>query len=240
VAIDFWRDEVIDPLKQFVSFYRKSKLDREIDLSGIVIDLELYGRKKASEFSPLMLGASRLLKNYVSAKKLTNTSVDDVMSELAVKNLFSDYVSFAGVQAAECGRQIRKCVDSVISGGEIMCYMPVFSLNWFTNAFCKELSGGSPLHVFTFTSAFEKKKKIVEAAFGCSVVHSSVLMLSKLTGDTYPWFFNEILVGNDGCWFNRWSRFAEPADKKAWHFIEQPQIFGSAERKGFYDFLFRQ
>ncbi|MBM3894191.1 hypothetical protein FJ366_01185 [Candidatus Dependentiae bacterium] len=240
VSLNFWREEVCEPLHSFMAFYRKQKLDKEIALSGIVIDLELYGRKNASEFSPFMLCDDEFLRPYALSKKIQYASGHECLKKIMHAHLFPDFVGYAKKRTKECGELILKAVKDVGLSDGIMCYLPSLSVNWFTSSLCRELSNGQPFHLFTFASAFDKSRAVVEKAFNSKIIHSSVVMLSKITGDTYPWFFNEILAGNDGCWFNRWSRLGEPADKTAWHFVEQPQLFGSLERRTFYDFLARQ
>jgi len=233
----FWKDELTDPLKRFMSFYHKNKLSKEVEISGIVIDLELYGRKNASEFRPLMLGDSALIKSYSDDKKYSKESVQDSLERMIIDGKIKNVLKTAKDRAAHCARFVKKIVSGLIHDGAIACYLPSVNANWFTTSFCHEFVTAGSLQLFTFNSCFDRIRSHAEVAFGCKIFHSSVLMLSKITESSYAMFLSEALKGNDGCWFNRWSRFAESADKKAWHAVEQPQIFGKSPRREFYEFV---
>ncbi len=233
----FWKDELTDPLKRFMSFYHKNKLFKEVEISGIVIDLELYGRKSVSEFGPLMFGDAGMIKAYDYDKRYQAQPIKDSLEKIIADEKIKDLLKTAKDQAAQCARFIKKIVSGLISGGTVGCYLPSVNANWFTTSFCREFAVLGMLPLYTFNSCFDRIRTSAEGAFGCKIFHSSVLMLSKLTESSYPLFLNESVKGNDGCWFNRWSRFAEPADKKAWHALEQPQIFGKTQRREFYDFV---
>ena len=230
----FWQEEVVQPLEAFCGFFAKNKLNEYLSLGGITIDFELYGRKDTGGFSSLMLNDPFLAEAFSKSMGLVAVPKDFiawVIRERKVQSL----IDFASKNVRECASMVKSAVQRLMPRGIISAYAPIVSLDWFLTSFCKVLgSGERSLLLFTFNTAFDRVRSVVERKFGCSVSHSTVLMLSKFCSPQDYALLDRAMDANDGYWFNRWSRFVEPRDQSAWHAIEQPGIEGLDECSAFY------
>lgn len=230
----FWEEEVIRPLEAFMTFFNENKVQNHVALGGIVLDCELYGRLNTSSFSSLMLGDQHLVRDFckhVGMQCEPKNFIDWVVRQRKLHAL----IEFAGQRVRECGQSIKNTVAACIPKGSIACYAPIVSIDWFLSNFCNGLgSPEKPFQLFTFNTSFERIKSVVERKFGLSIKHSTVLMLSKFCGPSDYALLDRAMDCNDGYWFNRWSRFVEPRDAKAWHVIEQPGLESQSDCSAFY------
>ena len=236
----FWIQEVIDPFKKFMNFVRSKRLDHLFD--GILLDLELYGRRSASEFTPLMLCDKSIAKEFCAARHVDCefSTQQEFIDWVSKERLWKELVVFVGKKIHECALMVQKAVvaPGVFPGASIGVYSQTISVDLFCKNFLPGLvSRGKPLNWFTFHTAFDRVRSVVEKELGgLNVLHSSVVMLSKMTDNQVASLvlLKALISKNDGVWFNRWSRIAEPHDLLAWHRVEQPAVFLPQSRVEFY------
>lgn len=234
----FWDEEVVQPLRDFCKFFKDKKLQNSARLGGLVIDCELYGRVNTSSFGSLMMCDSVLVEAF--CKDLGLAVVPSNFFEWLLAARKTDaLMAFAARQVRERAAAIKAEVNKWMPGAVVGCYAPVVCVDWFLSNFCGSLgSGAKPLELFTFNTSFDRIRSVVERMYGLKINHSTVMMLSKFTGPQDYALLDRAFEGNDGYWFNRWSRLAELQDPAAWHVIEQPGLVSAEDKMSFYAKIF--
>lgn len=222
----FWHDEVIDPLKKLVAEWNKPEISHGIKLTGIVLDLEMYCRKKTGTFSTLMGFDGITFKSFTQAHGLgaKNVPLKDRVLTLMHHHCAGKYFNFLEHKATRIGYDIAHAACKAIPGCEILCYMPNLHISWFYKGLCKGLAEGSGkrLMLLTFNSEFNAHQDWFVRNH-IPAQHASVLMLSKIKSEAdYQWV-DDIMKHHDGIWLNRFSRFIEPKARD-WTSIEQPMM----------------
>ncbi len=220
----FWRQEITDPLATFIKKWKDPSISHDIPLAGIVLDLEMYCRKKSGTFLNTMGFDALTFNRYAQTMKLPWKSVAlrDRPLMLMEANRTTSYFTFLEQQAASIGRDIHDRCQRLIPECQFMCYLPQINVSWFYKGLYKGLTiDGAPLHLLTFNSEFFAHKEWFDRN-RIPVYHSSVLMLSKVREPQDFTWVEEILSRNPSVWFNRFSRFIEPQTQGNWMSIEQP------------------
>ena len=240
----FWQEEVIDPFQKFMTFIKTLSAEDIAPIGGVVLDLELYGRRLEGQFTPTMLCGSSTRKAFVQGKA-TALSPEVFMKKLTQQKLWERYQAFVEGQVTAIGVKIRQEIVKHCKPVQpiFAVYTPAVMTDWFNKSLFKGLvPPGKALNWFTFNTKFSRIKKDVELEFGgMRIDHSSVVMLSKVTDDQkhVARFLEKISQYNSGVWFNRWSRLVEPHDPGAWHYVEQPRMFGPLSKQQFRSTLSR-
>lgn len=210
IDFNFWKQEIIDPLNIFLKKWKNPKINNEIKIAGIVLDLEMYCRKTSSSFLNT-LGFSQ-----ENIKKFNNKNLKYLIKNRELQK----YYDFLEEQATITGKKIKQDVEKILPNGELLCYAQNISTDWFYKGFYEGLSSKDrPIQLLTFNSEFNihqawlEKNKIYAN-------HSSVLMLSKIKSSKDFWWIDKKLKHHHGVWFNKFSRFSEN-NHKSWMSIEQ-------------------
>lgn len=221
----FWESEVIKPLEVFMKKWKDPKISHGVPITGVVLDLEMYCRKKTGSFLTSMGFDDQTFTKFNQHMRLgwEHVAVRDRSLVLMRHKLGGAYFRFLEQEAEKLGARMQRHFLKEIPHCQIMCYMPHLSVSWFYKGLCKGLGRNQyPLQLLTFNSEFFahedwfKRNRIV-------ATHSSVLMLSKLEKvDDFSWV-DYLLDNHHGVWLNRFSRFSEPKARD-WTSIEQPRM----------------
>lgn len=238
----FWHNEIIASLKQFTTKWKNPAISHGIELSGIMIDLEMYCRRKSGTFLETMGFDKPTFTQFLQHKKTVTpcpANAHDMVKLLEQKHLCQQYFSFLEQEAQKIGTTISQEVDKLIPGGIISCYVPNILVDWFYKGFMKGLTHDEqPLHLFTFNSSFIPHMTWFNQQ-NINVFHSSVLLLSKLeTPKDFNWI-NNIFKHHHGLWLNRFSRLVEEHDPKNWAGIEQTPL-NDEGKTAFLEYLEKQ
>ncbi len=239
---EFWNNEIVKSFKKFVEQWKKPEISHNIKLSGIVIDLEMYCRRKSGTFLETMGFDRPTFARYLKQHTMTIETPQNahaMISLLSEKQQCQQYFSFLEQEAEQIGQNIQKEIGKILPKGTISCYMPSILVDWFYKGFMKGLgSNNKPLHLFTFNTAFQPHESWF-IQHNIPAYHSSVLLLSKLRQPKdFNWIKN-ILNNHSGIWLNRFSRLVEPQDPKTWMGVEQTAM-NETDKEAFLKFIKEQ
>ncbi|MFA6527334.1 MAG: hypothetical protein WCT20_02830, partial [Candidatus Babeliales bacterium] len=188
---------------------------------GVVLDLEMYCRKKTGTFLSTMGFDGYSFNRFI--KSVQTLPVHDRGLYLMNNKKTHAYYHFLERQADDLGKDLYGFFHRTIPGCAIMCYTPNILVSWFYKGLFKGLSSNnSPLHLMTFNSEFKAHRPWFKKN-NINVRHDSVLLLSKITTLKDTQQMGNILKRHHGIWLNRFSRCAEPKSKD-WTAIEQPAL----------------
>jgi hypothetical protein len=225
----FWKNEVTDPLVVFLEKY--PRVSNGVKIGGVVLDLEMYGRKTVGCYLPTMGFEPSTIASYMHPPLLQNINPSVFSQYLMNNNLSSHYFLFLEHQASLLGKEVRASLSRCLPKGIIGCYAPNISIDWFYKGFYKGLSSPQrPIHLLTFNAEFDSHRKWLERN-DIHAYHLGVLMLSKIQSMEDCEWIHQILQHHDGIWINRFSRLTEPriAD---WSLLEQTTL-SAADRHAF-------
>jgi hypothetical protein len=220
---EFWNSEVKIPLQKLLHDWKNPIISHGVKIRGIVLDLEMYGRKTTSEFLPTM-GFDQATAIATGMVPRINTGTPhELVTYLAKNRKTKRYYLTLERKAAELGEELQSFVQKEIPNGIVCCYAPNISTDWFYKGFYKGLSSKKhPLHLFTFNAEFYIHRDWLRFN-KIQAKHASVLMLSKLqTPEDFKWV-DYVLQRHDGIWLNRFSRMAEPY-KNDWAALERTPL----------------
>lgn len=234
----FWENEVKMPFQKFLEDMDALKLAKSIKIAGVVIDLEMYGRKTTGQFLPTMGFEPQTIAKFLQPP-LANTIKPKLFSQYLIDNkLCARYFSYLEKESQKLGQNLRKFFEKQLPDGVIACYAPNISIDWLYKGLYQGLSTKEkPMHLFTFNSEFRSHEKWL-AQNDIQTYHSSVLMLSKVTKKQDFKLVDHILKHHDGVWLNRFSRIAEPYHHD-WSTLEQTPL-PEEQRKQFATYLAKQ
>ncbi len=219
----FWDDEIVNPFKTFVNFWNRTPETALIPLAGIIIDLEMYCRKRSSIFTSCMtIDAQTYGKFGLSIKQPTYATISlrDRLLTLINKRQGKSYYRFLTTKAQDLGVHIIRQCNRALSGCRVACYSPVIHSSWFYKGLMKGLATqAQPLKLLTFNSEFAMHADWFNQQ-KLAVQHSSVIMLSKLRAIDDFGMIDEILSRHHGVWLNKFSRLVEPVTRD-WTTIEK-------------------
>jgi hypothetical protein len=227
----FWEQEVFRPLQLFVKDWQDRAVSNGVELGGVVLDLEMYGRKSTGSFLGTMgFGES-------CSEGFEKPEGENTVNYLLTKQLMGSYYSFIEGRARELGLEFRKKIKKIIPRGRVCCYMPNIILDWFYKGLCRGLgTSKDPVHLLTFDCRFDLHKDILKSK-KIHAVHSSVLLLSKLKSEVDFSWVDDILHknsdqnGRGGVWLNRYSRMVEDYKPNEWYTVEQSPMSDGLKMK---------
>lgn len=221
----FWKDQIIDPLVVFMKKWNDPSLSHGVQLGGVVLDLEMYCRKKTGSFLTAMGFDNQTFSKFEKKMKLSwgTVALRDRVLKLMKARLCNDYFKFLEDEAQGIGSNMQQAFIKLIPGCHIVCYLPHVNVSWFYKGLYKGLSKKNyPLHLLTFNSEFFAHEKWFKK-YHINAYHSSVLLLSKLEHEHDFSWVDYVLNNHHGVWLNRFSRFTEPKAAD-WTSVEQPRM----------------
>ncbi|MBT4594345.1 hypothetical protein HOD08_00510 [bacterium] len=226
---DFWKSELVEPVKKFAEAWKKYEVSHGVPLGGVIIDLEMYGRKVVGEFPSL--------SGFSVEKKMEEGVSRDPIIDLLKKRGVSGHLNKLATNAEELGVWIKKEFEVAIPGGVIGCYAPTISLDWFYRGLYRGLSAkDQPLQLFTFNVNFRDYAGILEK-HEVWAKHSGAFMFSKLESKKDFEKLGKISETNiGGFWLNRLSQNVKPFRKDKWYAIEQTPM-NHKQKLQFFDYM---
>lgn len=220
---NFWQQEFILPLKNFVE--RWKKLSQKVDIAGIFIDFEMYHAPEQTGLYTNLMDFSDLAWNVYAKKKDTSTittynTVEKRVKFLFKNNLFEDYFTTLEEAAKELGIMIKKEIKNNLPEALIGVYLPSLRDCWVYRGICAGLSSEEePIILATFNTNYYGHTKWA-IKHNIYALHLPVMMLSHIQT---PQTQTELITFHDGVWFNRFSRLFEPCRKSDWYRLECSQ-----------------
>lgn len=221
----FWYSEVVKPLEVLVKKWQNPELSHGVCLSGVVLDLEMYCRKKTGTFLTSMGFDAPTFNKFVQRMRRPweNMALRDRPLALMRDSLSRSYFQFLEEQACSVGKRMQQEFLRLIPCCDLVCYLPNINMSWFYKGLYKGLTTGKqPLYLLTFNSEFFAHEEWFKRN-RIPVYHASVLLLSKLQKQQDFSLVDYFLDNHHGIWLNRFSRFIEPPSKN-WTSVEQPGL----------------
>lgn len=220
VPIDqsFWEQEVTAPFAQLAKLWQDSAFSHGVPLGGVVLDLEMYLRKKSPSFTSMMTFDGLSFQRFVRQLSLPwgTVALRDRPLLLMKHNKVATYYSFLEREAEKIGTFLKKSFERAVPACRVMCYKPNIKTSWFYTGLVKGLTGAlsgnknqpkntmSPVQLLTFNSEFMAHKSWFDEQ-NLPVTHSCVFMLSKVRDENFDWL-SQLLMRNGSIWFNKFSR----------------------------------
>jgi hypothetical protein len=226
VPIDqaFWEQEITKPFAHLVKLWQDRKLSNGVPLSGVVLDLEMYLRKKSASFTSMMTFDGLSFQRFVRQLRLPwgTVALRDRPLLLMKHSKTAAYYTFLEQEAEKIGTFLKKSFERVVPTCKVMCYKPSIKTSWFYNGLIKGLTGclsanktrtpggiGTPVQLLTFNSEYMAHKPWFDEQ-KLPVTHSCVFMLSKIRdASNFDWV-SQLLMRHGSIWFNKFSRTVGP------------------------------
>ena len=222
----FFEDEIIHPLKMFVKKWKNHKISNGIKLGGVVLDLEMYGRKTVGSILPTMGFEPTTIREYLKAPLTLTINAENFSQYLIDNNMSKQYFFHLENQAQLLGERLKRVFNEQIPNGIIGCYAPNISVDWFYKGLYSGLSTPKkPISLFSFNSEFESHRKWLEKN-DIFARHIGVLMLSKIKNlkDLEKFAKHICNHHNGGIWLNRFSWLDQKYKPKHWSVLEQTRL----------------
>ncbi len=234
---DFWNNEIKNSLITFLSKWKQPKIGNGLKLSGVVLDLEMYMRKQSGSFLNTMGFEDNLISKFKDQTTLSRNAKNLQGLQFLLRNKkVTQYYKFLQKGAEQIGKDLRDFFNKNLEESFISCYAPNISVDWFYLGFYKGLCDkNNTIELMTFNTEFASHQTWLNQ-HGINASHASVLMLSKLKNQSSFNLVDDILKHNYGVWLNRFSRFAEKFDAKAWYSIEQTPM-NNQDKEIFFNYL---
>lgn len=219
----FWNNEVKKSLSAFLDDWKNKNVSHGIKIEGVVLDLEMYGRKTTAAFLPTMGFEKTTAEHFPFIPKDVAQDSKKLSKYLIDNKLTKQYFHVLEAEAKKLGNELRIFINDKIPNATVGCYAPNISTDWFYKGIYKGLSKPEkPIYLLTFNAEFYAHKKWLES-HSIQAKHASVLMLSKIRNKNDFSWVDYVLQRHDGIWFNRFSRMAEPYHKD-WSTLEQTSL----------------
>lgn len=229
---DFWNNEVEIPLTKFVEQWNKPEIGNGIELSGVMLDLEMYGRKSSGIFLTTMGISQNNLNDFFKEQsiKAEPMTVNATLNYLMNNKLSVKYFEFLENKARSLGLRLKDSFDRCIPKCAIALYMPNILASWFYKGLYKGLcKTDQPLYLFSFNAEFNYHKNWFTQN-NINAHHSSVLLLSKLSNSDNFKLASDVLTHHHGVWLNRFSRLIEKRSND-WTAAEKPMFPENSKTK---------
>ncbi|MBY0352876.1 hypothetical protein K2W90_00750 [Candidatus Babeliales bacterium] len=226
ISKTFWENEVKLPLQTFVHKWQDPTISHGVPLSGVVIDLEMYGRRKSDMFLNVFGFSPELFTEFTQNKKNFGTANDahQIARQLMKNKATTEYFSFLEQQAQNVGSDLKDYCEQLIPGCLMSCYAATLHVDWFYKGFFKGLSSAQkPVYVSTFNTEFKQHQDWF-AKNDSNVRHLGVLLLSKIKNLDQKNWVDTILKEHHGIWLNRFSRLVEKYEPTSWISVEQSPL----------------
>jgi hypothetical protein len=221
IDLSFWQQEVMTPFAELVKLWQDNTLSSGVPLAGVVLDLEMYLRKKSPSFTSMMTFDGMSFQRFVRQQRLSwgsSVAMRDRPLLLMRHSKMSHYYTFLERSAEKIGAQIKTSLEQSLPNCTIMCYKPHIKISWFYRGLIKGLTGVAiakhsksqpggikPVQLLTFNSEFLAHKDWFDNQ-DLPVTHSCVLMLSKIRWqEDFDWV-SQLLMRHGSLWLNKFSR----------------------------------
>ncbi|MBM3887095.1 hypothetical protein FJ364_04130 [Candidatus Dependentiae bacterium] len=221
----FWRDEIIKPLEVLAERWKNPRLSNGILLKGVVLDLEMYCRKRIGSFTPSCGFDKDAITSFDQALISTGFTVHGVVKKLMDSSRYGSFLKDRTDKAKQLGMMLRSAFKRIVGkDAYIVCYAQNLMIDWFYKGLYQGLgTHQDPLMLLTFNAEFMRHRPWLEnqAIFAN---HGCVVLLSKITSSRHFGYVNNVLQNHQNVWINRVSRLVEDYEPKSWIGIEQTPL----------------
>lgn len=199
--LEVWRREVVRPARIAAQWAR-----REPSVAGIVLDVEMYGRKPLFFGQGLDFGDApflAFLRNRGELEAGSSLRPRERFPWLRDRGLLQQYYDFLEQRAELMGRELRQAIHSIHPGLILGSYSAGALQRWFYRGLWRGMSTPErPLVLFTFQRDLDPDQEAL-AREGIHVLHVRALLMGLLRREDYPRLFDHALRRNWGYWLNR-------------------------------------
>lgn len=223
--LTFWQQEVIDSLRALVQHWQDPTLSHGVPLKGVVLDLEMYCRRRTGSFTPTCGFDKETLQSYDATFMVESSSVHTAVQKLMETGRCSDFLAQRTARAKQLGLSMRAAFKEVLgSDAYVICYAQNLMIDWFYKGLYQGLgTKDDPVGLLTFNAEFMRHRPWLEQQ-GIYANHGCVVLLSKLASPKEFGYVNYVRQAHQSVWLNRVSRLVEDYDPKSWITVEQTPL----------------
>ncbi len=228
----FWQDEIVKPLHELVRRWQDQRFSNGIPLKGVVLDLEMYCRRRIGSFTPACGFDRETLTAYDPALCGENYSVHNAVQKLMHDGKYSAFLTARTDKAKQLGTMMRTEIKKTLGNDAyVMCYAQNLMIDWFYKGLYQGLSTKEyPLELLTFNAEFMRHRPWLEQQ-GIYINHGCVVLLSKLASPKEFGYVNYVRQAHQSVWLNRVSRLVEDYEPKSWIAVEQTPMNAQGKLK---------
>ncbi len=221
----FWQNEVIKPLEALCERWKDPQLSHGIPLRGVVLDLEMYCRKRIGSFTPTCGFDKETLAAFDPTLVGKNFTVHGAMQGLMQSGRYGAFLSARTDKAKQLGITMRTAFKKALGDDAyVICYAQNLMIDWFYKGLYQGLgTQEDPVKLLTFNAEFMRHRPWLEEQ-GIFANHGCVVLLSKIMSSRHFGYVNNVLQANQCVWLNRVSRLVEDYEPKSWVGIEQTPL----------------
>lgn len=218
----FWQDEVINPLQELARRWQDCNFSNGVPLKGVVLDLEMYCRRRIGSFTPACGFDRETLAAYDAALGGENFSVHNAVQKLMNDGKYGAFLAMRTDRAKQLGVTMRAAFKKALGDDVyVMCYAQNLMIDWFYKGLYRGLSTKEePLELLTFNAEFMRHRPWLEQQ-GIYINHGCVVLLSKFASPKEFGYVNYVRQAHQSVWLNRVSRLVEDYEPKSWIAVEQ-------------------
>ncbi len=201
--LEFWTREVVGPAVMAARW----SISKPV-VAGMVVDLEMYGRKplffgQGLDFGDLPFRAFLRAKGKGEAGPEWRLPGGERFPWLREQGLLGDYYAFLERRAEEMGRALREKVRSVNPDLVLGCYAAGILHRWFYRGLWRGMGEPEkPVVLFTFQRDVEADLAELRA-LAIHALHVRALLMGMMRRQEYPFLFKDALTRHSGYWLNR-------------------------------------
>lgn len=221
----FWREEVVVPLQELARRWQDPTLSHGVPLKGVVIDLEMYCRRRTGSFTPTCGFDKEALVAYDATLVEGTASTHSAVQKLMESGRCAAFLAARAERAKQLGMMMRNAFKKTL-GDEayVLCYAQNLMIDWFYKGLYQGLgTKEDPVGVLTFNAEFMRHRPWLEQQ-GIYMNHGCVVLLSKLASPKDFGYVNYVRQAHQSVWLNRVSRLVEDYDPKNWITVEQTPL----------------
>jgi hypothetical protein len=228
----FWQNEVINPLEELAKRWQDPKLSHGIPLRGVVIDLEMYCRKRTGSFTATSGFDKESLGAFDPALGVATVSVHDAMQSLMSSSRYAAYLTARTDKAKQVGITLRNAFKKTLGPDAlVVCYAQNLMIDWFYKGLYQGLSTKeNPLELLTFNVEFMRHRPWLES-HNIFINHGCVVLLSKILTSRHFGYVNNVRQSHQSVWLNRVSRLVEDYEPQSWVGVEQTPLNDQGKKR---------
>jgi hypothetical protein len=224
--LGLWRREVVRPAALVAQWATSHP-----EVAGIVLDLEMYGRKPLFFSQGVDYGDGPFL---AFLEGLQGSMPDqgkglppaERFSWLRERGLLREYLLFLEGRSEEMGRELRHAVHSVHPQLILGCYSAGILHRWFYRGLWRGMSDPErPVLLFTFQRDVDMDLAELRAQ-GIHALHVRGLLMGMMSREDYVPLFQDALKRHAGYWLNRLTSLVA---RTGFYPVESPQGMNAGE-----------
>lgn len=226
---EFWEKEVVSSARVAAYWSRSHP-----SASGLVLDLEMYGREPLFFGNGLDFGDApfKAFVDLLAEPKRSQARCLEAPQRfpwLRDEGLLESYYDFLEKRAQDMGRSLREAVLAIRPDWVLGCYMAGILHRWFYRGLLRGLGEpGRPVLIFTFQRDAGLDMEELRSQ-GIYAIHVRGLLMGMMKKGDYPKLFAQSLGEHGGYWLNRLTSLVA---EKGFYPMEAPGDMGPEEAWG--------